>query len=250
MTTQAEIRRWLSPLLASRSDVIFRERSLWLKPAAHVCRSIFFEGSSDRTDPRPRWYFTLPFTPFGLPPKIWSAQIMVGRSTDTDFAQRVFGEFTDAIDNRLKPISSIEAFYQMTLEDQRIATGAGWWQLSKYPPYHACVLAALGRLGEALRVAEAHTAQIPQWEKALGDAEAISTLGPNGSGTKSAANYARRGLSPLLELQRLVVLARVGDRQGVASLLHEWERRKVRRWEIEDIWESTPFPVELDAGAA
>ena len=250
MTTQAEIRRWLSPLLASRSDVIFRGRSLWLKPATHVCRSIFFEGSSDRTDPRPRWYFTLPFTPFGLPPKIWSAQIVVGRSTDTDFAQRVFGEFTDAIDNRLKPISSIEAFYQMTLEDQRIATGAGWWELSKYPPYHACVLAALGRLGEALRVAEAHTAQIPQWEKALGNAEAILTGRPDRSDAQSAANYARKSLLPLLELQRLVVLARVGDRQGVASLLHEWERRKVRRWEIEDIWESTPFPVELDAGAA
>ncbi len=58
-------------------------------------------------------------------------------------------QFTQKIDQDLKPVSSIEAFYEMTLDDRSTEAGTGYWQLAKYPVFHAPVLAALGRLDEA-----------------------------------------------------------------------------------------------------
>ena len=36
-----------------------------------------------------------------------------------------------------------------------------------------------------------------------------------------------------------------GDRAGVASLLHGWEDNFITRNGLEDIYERTPFPLEL-----
>ncbi len=52
----------------------------------------------------------------------------------------------------------------------------------------------------------------------------------------------------LSELKRLSVLAAAGDRIGVGALLREWEIEMIKWWGIEDLWEPTPFPVELGAG--
>jgi hypothetical protein len=36
-----------------------------------------------------------------------------------------------------------------------------------------------------------------------------------------------------------------GDRRGVARLLHRWELDSVKRMDLEEFWEPTPFPIEL-----
>jgi hypothetical protein len=36
-----------------------------------------------------------------------------------------------------------------------------------------------------------------------------------------------------------------GDRRGVARLLHRWEADSVKRMDLEEFWEPTPFPIEL-----
>jgi hypothetical protein len=37
------------------------------------------------------------------------------------------------------------------------------------------------------------------------------------------------------------------DRQGVATLLREWERGTATAWKIEHLWEPTAFPFEPGA---
>jgi hypothetical protein len=51
-----------------------------------------------------------------------------------------------------------------------------------------------------------------------------------------------------LVMDELCPLLRADDRQGIARLLRTWEEYSVRHFEIEAIWEPTPFPLELPAG--
>jgi hypothetical protein len=248
MTTAAEIKSWTCSLTKGRQDVVLRGRSLWLLPINHVCRSIFFEGSSDRTDPRARWSFKLPFTPLGLPVRVWSAQLPIGRSTDEAFAARVFEQVTGKIDNDLMPVSTIEAFHAMTLEHRPHEAMAGLWQLSRQPEYHACVLAALGRLEEARVVAEECIAPKDRWETGLDRGRALLAKRSNSNEGKYLVSMASDRLQLLSELERLRNVSADGDRSGAAALLREWEEQKIRLWKIEDLWEPSPFPIELGAG--
>jgi hypothetical protein len=247
MTTSAEIRRWTRPLTERRKDLVLRGRSLVVLPLHHVYRSIFFEGSWDRTYPRPRWSFAPVFCPPGLPVRTWSAELPVGRSTDEAFADRVLTEFTNKIDNDLGPVTSVEAFYEMTLEYRPHEAGAGLWQLASNPEYHACVLAAMGRMAEAHQVAEGCLTRIGAVQEALEEGRALMTRRPHSATGKRVVAYAAFRLALLSELQRLATLAKAADRAGMAALLHEWEEQKVRLWKIEDLWEPTPFPIELGA---
>lgn len=248
MTSSVEIRRWTKDLVRQRSDVLLRRRSLVLAPVQHVHRSIFFYGSSDKTLPRPRWQLVLLFAPLNLPYATWSIEIPVGRSTESGFADRLLEQFAAAIELELKPVSSIEVFFERTRAYRPHDVVSLQWELTRNPGHHACVLAALGRLREASAIAEEQIAPIPRLQTVLDEGRALLARRPKNGDAKFKVDWASHRLSALLELQRLAVLSRAGDRAGVAALLHEWERKKVRLREIEDIWQPTPFPLELGAG--
>ena len=160
----------------------------------------------------------------------------------------MFEQITDKIDDDLVPVSTVEAFYEMTLEYRPHEAMTGLWQLSRQPEYHACVLAALGRLGEALVVAEGCLVPKDKWGAALERGLALLAQRANSSEGKYLVSVATHRLNLLTELQRLANFARAQDRAGVADLLHEWELQRIRLWKIEDLWECTPFPIELGAG--
>ena len=248
MTTAVEIKRWTRRLVEGRSDLVLQKRRLAIRPIHHICRWIFFEGSSDRTDPRALWSFALPFVPKGLPVRLWSGYVRVGHSTDESFLERVFEQFTTKIDQDLKPVSTIESFYEMTLEYRHHEPMTGLWQLSRQPEYHACVLAALGRLAEAQVIAERCIEPIGRVRETIAKGQALLARHANSSEGKYLVSVASRRLDILVELERLANLAAAGDRAGVAILLHEWELQRIRLWEVEDLWEPTPFPIELGAG--
>lgn len=248
MTTVAEIKRWMHPLIQQRQDLALRGRALAIVPFGHIYRCLFFEGSSDRTLPRPRWYIMLPFVPRDLPVRVWSAEMPAGHSTDDGFAERLAEQFRTKIDNDLEPVSTIEAFYELTLDHRPHEAGAGLWQLERNPEYHACVLAALGRLRDASEVAQKCVAPMPLWQKKLDEGRALMSRRATSGEGRYLVSIATHKLALLSQLERLAVLAREGDRASVAVLLREWEEQKIKLWKVEDLWEPTSFPIELGAG--
>jgi hypothetical protein len=40
-------------------------------------------------------------------------------------------------------------------------------------------------------------------------------------------------------------LVAADDRDGLISLLHEWEAYSAKHLKLDGIWERTPFPIEL-----
>jgi hypothetical protein len=45
--------------------------------------------------------------------------------------------------------------------------------------------------------------------------------------------------------ETLYPLLEADDRPAIARLLHEWEAFTIGKLKLEDIWERTPFPLEL-----
>jgi hypothetical protein len=249
MTTAVEIKRWTRPIWQHRNDLAFLDRAVFLVPINHVVRAITFEGSSDKTDPRPLWHILLPFAPHRLPKRIWSGSFPVGRSTDAGFAERLVHQIRTKIDHELMPISSIEAFYDLTSLDRKHEAPAGLWKLDKNVAHHAVVLAALGQLDKVADLAlEAAETMEPIWKAHLDYWQRLATRAPNNKeNQRTVADLVRR-LEMYGELRRLAALAQAGDRAGIAELLHWWEARTVKAWHIEELWQPSPFPIELGAG--
>ena len=250
MTTGAEIKRWMKPLLAAREDVQLRGRVLYLTPVDHILRGIFFIGSSDKTYPRPRWFLGVPFAPQSeLLGGLWSAELPILHTTDEGFSERLVELLADAIDQVLQPVSSVEAFYELTLHDRRTEAGTGFWILEKYPVFHAPVLAALGRFDEAATVVErAVAASERRFLKLLAEGRALVANRKNSVVGRLAITEANRDLTMLAELKRLAELARMADRTAIAALLGDWEMSTVKRWGIDDFWRPSPFPLEGGSG--
>jgi hypothetical protein len=249
LTTAVEIKRWTKPLLRQRSDLALHERSIYVRPVRHIIYSVFFPGSSDKTDPRTRSYFSVPFSPSLMIRALWAVSLPVGHSTDEGFQEKLARLITERVDQDRKFMSTIEAFYQMTLDDRWTEPMTGYWELAKYPYFHAPVLAALGRLSEACEVVDRFvTASEPKLLAKLKRGEDQLAKRRNSWLGKFDIEQATEDLRVLSELQRLADLATAGDRAGVGALLREWEEKTIRRFGLEFLWQPAPFPVELGEG--
>lgn len=249
MTTAAEIRKWTRAVTSSRDDIVLRGRDVIVVPIRHVVCGLSFPGSWDKTLPRPYWFATIPFTPpAGTLGGKWRGNLLVGRSTDEGFATSVVDLATRALDEKLKPLVSLELFFGATTTGERPPLVFGNWErLQDFPDYHAPVLAALGRLGEAAEVAlgfvEKHE---PRWQALRAEGERqIAGYRERGMG-RDAVELASHQLALLDDLKELGQLSAIQDRVGVAALLHRWEQQGVTRRNVLDLWEPTPFPLERD----
>ena len=92
MTTAAEVRRWLKPLLKQHPDLVLVGRNLIIPPVHHVLRGIFFDASWDKHLCRPIWYAGALFTyasPSASPPFDINEQYPLRRSNEEDFLSHV-----------------------------------------------------------------------------------------------------------------------------------------------------------------
>lgn len=94
--------------------------------------------------------------------------------------------------------------------------------LLEYPWSRIILDVALGDLDHARAISAKH---LEQWSPDLAHDD------------DGRATYARLG-----ELCRRLT---ADDREGLVRLLHEWEAATVNNLKIENIWEPTPFPIEL-----
>lgn len=247
MTTATEVKRWTKGILAEHTDLVLEARTMYVEPTHHIYRAISFLGSSERTFSKPTVIFGALFAPPSVTMNYaMSQELIVGHSTAPNFGATLSCAVRDALDQHLRRLTSIQAFYDLTLDDHVMAKATDNPRLSA-PELHAAVLAALGHLNEACRVAEEiiKKADEPRLLATLSENEALLAKRPRSSDARYRIKTATYWIERLQGTKRLRELAEAGDRVAIGALLRSWEQDRVRELGIEHLWEPTPFPVEL-----
>lgn len=253
MTTAREVKAWLRPLLERRSDLTLVGRNLVFAPFQHVVRGIYFDASSDRNSCRPKWYVNTVCQYYYGPKAGFSFQfcgdIFLKRTDDPDFIPDLATKLDAALELDFSEVLTLGHFLERT--DPNTLNGNVFVRspLSQRPFSHAVVLAALGRLSEARNVFKPAVERRERARQAhLDVAEAEFSKRPDSAAGKLNLEWAERDSCTLARLQPFGAVLELGDRAGIARLLHEWEAETVAGWSLEHLWERSPFPVELGIG--
>jgi hypothetical protein len=137
--------------------------------------------------------------------------------SDPDMGQSLIREIEKQALPRLRAMESLQDFLTF------VAQHYNRHKLFDWPDRRIVVEVALGDLQAARTTAEAH---FHRW----------STIRPVHD-AETQQKYR--------QLCALHACLDDNDRVGLAALLHEWEAVTVKNLKIEHLWESTPFPLEL-----
>jgi len=241
MTTAVQVKRVTRPLLERNHDLAPVGRLVVIKPVRHLIRGIFIERDIDPVVFDPKWFVNFLFRPGAGITDRWGERLRrkIGvRRKPTKAEQRIFvaqwllpirerrypksfggwvaydpaiaTEMCEVIEQRalpiLRAIQSIDDFVALTGDKTRFS----WTYLGSNFFHEPFVFAAQGNFEAALAACTRLAARDPR----------------------------NRRVKELL--RRLAG----GDRHGVARLLHRWEAESVKRIELEEFWEPSPFPIE------
>lgn len=227
MTTKKQIKTLFDQLMARNDDLIvknhyvFKVPYLMLRPMCHVSRSISIDRTSRADDPNFFWHVGHCFRPFGSLGGLAAEWFVLPRGkpsrwSEAGFIETAVQEIETNILPMLRRVQTIEDMFRIE-GVPRSHEYDGW--LNHHEPYQIQILAALGRFEEATAIYE----RIKDWHLRM-------------------TSWPRADYEKASELGALIA---DGDRAGVASLLHGWEDDFVARNGLEDIYERTPFPLEL-----
>lgn len=231
MTTKKQVHSLLKHLLdrdgglALSKDEDFPSGPSFIvvKPVRHVIRRLWIDRSGEADYPRFFWAVGHAFNPM-MAKGIWAEQFQIPRGLPNRWSQPGMREaFIDLVENAIVPmLRSVETFDEMFTIDTKFRSAIldGWLQ---YEPYQMHFLAANGRFEEAIAI-----------YKSMKDFD------------RSPENPRRRAYAFVTDDLAPLLLA--NDKPGVAALLHRWEQATIQRNGLEAIYESTPFPLELELG--
>ncbi len=223
MTTAADIRQLVQPLLKRNPDMALAKKFVFFKPFNHLIQGIFIDRVGRKYGFQPKWCITCAFEPLSHVCLTMGTEIFPEKESwninrpgiEEEFANRMEGI---ALPN-LRNWPTIEAFANFHVE-----WGFDIKNLERYPIRKLYVDLALGRLETA--------------ENALRDL----AKHPHYWLTQT---HTPEHFGELMTVVLPMVIAR--DRAGIAALLHGWEAETVKRLKLEKYWEPSPFPVELTA---
>lgn len=218
MTTAAQVKWLLKPLLDRNPDFALIRSTIFIKPIHHIQRIIFIQGSYwDKT------IFTLQNgfkTPFSNPEGIgyaWGKWLRMPDNTkwkiDEDNIQEIVCRQLE--EEVLPLLRSIQ-----TISDLRAHGTSGMYfnfgPLDSFPLRKICFDAALGDF----EAADISAIDCERWRfRGREEYERIKT--------------------------HLIPLIAKRDRAGIAAILHDWEEQAIKAQKLEKYWERTPFPIEL-----
>lgn len=220
MTTAAQVKRMLRPILERNNDLALIGRLLVIKPVRHFLRGVFIDQTSTADVFKPHWLTHHVFTPRHDFTLSWGGAIRIGvgrlwRISDPATA----GELSRKIENEvlplLRPMGSLRNYVDA-------ATRHEFSHQFLDAPRKIVVDAAMGDV-------ESARAQCPVFRKRVGD------------GSHLSPEVLRQEYEGVLELCELLER---DDIAGVIAKLHAWEEANAKRWKLEKVWERTPFPIE------
>lgn len=221
MTTVAQVRQVVQPLLQRNSDLALVGRIVVIKPVHHILRGIYIDRSLDPLLFVPTWAVIFLFEPSQSLSYNWGQRVYrrpgPWEISDPDLPNRMAEAIEEQALPLLRPVQSINDFVTFTSKHRFRDT-----HLDFYPDRKIFV------------------------DVARGDLEAARTIC-----AYFATDRAKRWYLPQMQeeydriTQRLCPLVAANDRPGLARLLHEFEAGSAKDMKLNKLWEPTPFPIEL-----
>ncbi|MDR6634060.1 hypothetical protein J2X72_002860 [Phyllobacterium sp. 1468] len=219
MTTIAQVRQAVRPLIQQHSDLASIGRFVMIKPVRHIWRAVFIESTID---------------PHAFAPRISLSMLIPAKSRGVrGFGQRIFRNIYGPRNIRSSDwdIRQPETIKQMLdmIENEALPKLR---TINTFEDYFAFI--------SGFRFPIDYTGHIQYLE--------VYIPAANGDLELSRKNLERdaRILADIKEYRPGFYRALVdGDRFEIARILHEWEAATVTNHKLEKIWERTPFPLEL-----
>lgn len=221
MTTARQIRGLLQPLARRQSDVAFIGAYAVLKPLRHIIRGIGIERSAEAHYFYPVWSVMHLCQPLRRFPTTWSERIQHHETYSWRWDDPLVpADFYAVIEGQTLPfLRAIQ-----TIDDFVAVAGKERFPLSSLDgfPYRKIVVdVARGDLASARE----RCATLQAWL------------------TREMDSDFRWVITMIVDA--LCPLLADDDRKGLARQLGKWEAYTARNLRIEEIWEPTPFPLEL-----
>jgi hypothetical protein len=222
MTTIAQVKEVVQPLLQHNPDLVVVGRRVFIKPIQHILRGISLGRSLDPKMFIPAWAVVFPFEPRDSLSLNWGERIYKVHWDVTDPELPI--HLREAVEEqalpRLRRIKTIEDFVRFATKRRFPLT-----YLDLYEHHKIFVDIARGDLESARLICEYMATDIAK-QRYLP--------------MKMDEEYDRitKELCPLIARN---------DRAALARLLHKYEEGTIRKMKLEKYWEPTPFPIELEA---
>jgi hypothetical protein len=221
MTTIADVKKAVAPLLAAHDDLALVGRMLVIKPIHHILRGVHLDRTSSKDDFIVQWAAVFLFDLRNGLTFNWGHEIYCPSS----------GRWT-------VETPDLPHLLKTSVEHDALPT---LWSIQTIADF--VEFASVTRNGPPLQYDRLNKLLV---DAAVGNFESCDAL-------LAGLRGPRKGLmAPAAELDRARILRDLApridarDRAGIAALLHEWEAWSVKAIKLEKYWERTPFPVELD----
>lgn len=222
MTTVAQVKRAVQPLLQRNADLALVGRLVLIKPVHHILRGIFIDRSFDPDLFVPTWAVVFLFEPhcsfsFNWGERVYNRARGVWDVNDPEIPATLCEAIEEVVLPLLRPVKTIDDFVAFTTKERFRYTYLDFYELRK-----VFVDVARGDLAAARSICEF-----------------------------LATDRARRKHLPMMQeeydriTKALCPCVAAGDRPGLVQLLRDWEAESARMLKLDRVWEPTPFPLEL-----
>lgn len=221
MTTLAQVKRSVRPLIEKNGDLSHQGQWLILKPVRHILRGVVFDRTRGANAFRVKWAVWHAFERLKSFPLNWSEPIRppiipgLWEWSNTNVQAELIEEIERHALPILRSIETIDDFLAFTNDRKRFADS----YLDLFPQRRAEIDVALGDLASARAICAAKIDPIDLARVPYPEIYADS--------------------------KTLCALVAADDRPALVRLLHEWEEATIRNLKLEAIYEPTPFPLEL-----
>jgi hypothetical protein len=217
MTTAAQVKKLVQPLLARHDDLVLSGNWLLLKPAHHVLRGILIDRTGRANRFRPRWAAMPLCEPEDFFILNWGAELYHPGTGLWDWGDPERQSVLTAIIERealpaMRPLVTLDAFF-----DYFDKPGTWWTPFGAHKLRRIPVEVARGNLALAMTLCEPFMVRQSESGDAFHDEPITGKLCP---------------------------LLFADDRPGLVRLLKQWQAYTVKQLKLENVWEPTPFPLE------
>ncbi|MBA8876902.1 hypothetical protein [Phyllobacterium myrsinacearum] len=217
MTTTAQVRQVLNPLLSRHSDLALVGRFLIIKPVHHIVRGVFVDRCGNPNEFVPtkvvdillpnRTMFTL-----GWGGRLYKAPYRIWDANNADAVSIMREMIEHEVLPELRKITSFDDFVAVASEKRPLRERVGY---EAFTYEHMLLAIAHGDFDKAREIWDSDP-KISRYMK-----------------SKNPSFY-----PALLN----------NDRSALAGFLHQWEAQTIETYKLEKFWEPTPFPLELEEG--
>jgi hypothetical protein len=223
MTTAAEIKKLVKPLLARNADLALVKRFVVVTPLRHVIRGVLMDGTSGKHGFLPRWLVDHFFEPRRRYHLSWgeclrhSTKGWVWYTTEAGIEEELILSVEGQALPLLRALESLDDFVATVAQTDRPHL------LFEVPVEKIVLDIARGDLATARGLSRDVIAKKSLDDPHLDDEDR----------------------EHLRKVKVLCALLEKDDRAGMARMLHEWEAETVRLMKLDHLWEPSPFPLEM-----